>query len=325
MKVFISTFPFGDVDRRPLVWLEENGVEYTLNNYGRKMTEGELAEVIDDYDVLIAGTEPISNKVLNNAKKLRLISRVGIGLDSVDLIGAKNRNIDVSYTPDAPSPAVAELTIGLMLALIRHVHESTEAMRRGKWVRKVGTRLSESVVGILGIGRIGKLVINHLEGFHCKQLLLHDIDDTLNIETKLKHSWCDLETLLSESDILSIHVPLTSITNNLIGKNQLNMMKAGSILINTARGGIVNEEDLYEALISGHLSGAAIDVFCDEPYVGPLARLSQCILTAHMGSMSVDCRLNMEEQATMEVIRLAKGEPLENSVPIDEYELRIHH
>ena len=102
-------------------------------------------------------------------------------------------------------------------------------------------------------------------------------------------------------------------------------MKAESILINTARGGIVNEQDLHEVLIGGHLSGAAIDVFCDEPYLGPLVHLPQCILTAHMGSMSSDCRLHMEEQATMEVIRLAKGEPLENSVPIEEYELRINH
>ena len=138
MKVLISTLPFSQNDCEPLELLERSGVDYLINPIGRKLEEGELASLIGEFDALIAGTEPITDSVLGHATKLKLISRVGIGLDSVDLLSAERRGIAVSYTPDAPSAAVAELTIGLMLALLRSTHLSNMEMHHGKWHRHFG-------------------------------------------------------------------------------------------------------------------------------------------------------------------------------------------
>ena len=151
-KVLITTIPFADKNRLPLDLLENRGIEYLINPFNKKLTENELIEVVADFDVIIAGTELITKKVMDAATNLKMISRVGIGLDSVDLLEAEKRDIIVSYTPDAPAPAVAELTIGLMLSLLRSVQLSNMEMHNGKWHRFFGRRLSEVTVGIIGIG-----------------------------------------------------------------------------------------------------------------------------------------------------------------------------
>ena len=164
-KALITTVPFGDKDRLPIEILKENNIEFLINPLNKKLTEDELAEMVVDFDVIIAGTEPITKKVMDNASNLKMISRVGIGLDSVDLLEAEKQGIAVSYTPDAPAPAVAELTIGLMLTLLRSVQLSNMEMHKGKWHRFFGRRLSDVIIGIIGVGRIGKLVLQHLQGF----------------------------------------------------------------------------------------------------------------------------------------------------------------
>ena len=163
-KVLITTVPFGEIDREPIDLLESNNISYDINPLGRKLTEDDLKEMISEYSILIAGTEPITDAVLQRGEKLELISRVGIGLDSVDLMAARRRGIHVSYTPDAPAPAVSELTIGLMLSLLRKVQRSNVEMHDGEWKRYFGKRLSESTVGIIGLGRIGRRVVHHLSG-----------------------------------------------------------------------------------------------------------------------------------------------------------------
>ncbi|MEL0011688.1 MAG: lactate dehydrogenase, partial [Bacteroidota bacterium] len=135
MKVLITTVPFASVDNTPMKLMESEGIQIDMNPLGRKLKESELAEIIESYDALIAGTDPIGKKVFAKAKNLKLISRVGIGLDSVDLIEARRRGIAVTYTPEAPAPAVAEFTIGLMIALLRQIHVSNIAMRKGEWYR----------------------------------------------------------------------------------------------------------------------------------------------------------------------------------------------
>src|SRR5262249_3233258 len=137
-RVLITTIPFADVDRRPLELLERAGIEYVINPIGRKLKEGELADLIGEYTVLIAGTEPITAKVMDRAANLRLISRVGVGLDNVDLMAAHQRGILVSYTAEAPAPAVAELTIGLMLSLLRFIPHADRNMKNGVWHRSMG-------------------------------------------------------------------------------------------------------------------------------------------------------------------------------------------
>ena len=319
-KVLITTVPFGDKDRLPLDLLENAGVDYLINPYKKKLTEDQLAEIIPDFDALIAGTEPITEKVLNRAVSLKLISRVGIGLDSVDLIAAQKRKIKVSYTPDAPSHAVAELTIGLMLTLLRAVHVSNSQMHKGKWHRFYGKRLGKVTIGIIGVGRIGTGVLKRLKGFDTSKILVNDIEPNHDLDSEYKLEWSSKEQIVKEADIISIHVPLTHLTKNLITEKDLYSMKSDTIIINTSRGGIVNEQDLYEVMQSGHLTGAAIDVFEKEPYDGPLKDIERCLLTAHMGSMSVDCRTRMEIESTEDTIRFLTGIKLENEVPKDEYD-----
>jgi D-3-phosphoglycerate dehydrogenase len=322
MKVLITTVPFGEINRTPLDLLEKNKIEYLINPLNKKLTSNELAEIVTDFDVIIAGTEQITKEVMDKATNLKMISRVGIGLDSVDLLEAEKRNINLSYTPDAPAPAVAELTIGMMLVLLRSMHVSNSQMHSGAWYRFFGKRLSEVTIGVIGLGRIGLGVLRHLKSFGSPRILVNDVytNQKKYISQEFNIEWVEKEKIYQEADIVSLHLPLTSLTKNLIQKKQLLSMKKDAIIINTSRGGIINENDLYNVMHSGHLSGAAVDVFENEPYNGPLKKIERCLLTSHMGSMSVDCRVKMEIEATEEVIRYLLGKDLEGSVPQEEYD-----
>ena len=321
-KVLITTVPFGEKNRLPVEQLDAAGVEYLINPLGRKLAEEELAEMITDYDVLIAGTEDITDFVMSKAKKLKLISRVGIGLDNVDLLAAERRGIKVSYTPDAPAPAVAELTIGFMLALLRSVHISNAQMHRGEWQRHFGRRIPEVTIGIIGTGRIGGRVLRRLQAFGSPRILVNDIRPDKNIAPELKLEWVGKEEIYRQADLISLHVPLTNQTKNMIATQELLMMKSDAMIINTSRGGIINEADLGAVLNAGHLSGAAIDVFDQEPYSGDLSKIDRCLLTSHMGSMSIDCRTRMEIEATEEVVRFLNNQKLLGAVPEEEYDVQ---
>lgn len=321
-KALITTVPFGDKNRLPIEMLESAGIEYLINPIGRKLKEDELADMISDFDVLIAGTEPVTDKVMGRASRLKMISRVGIGLDSVDLLAAERRGIKVSYTPDAPAPAVAELTIGLMLSLLRSVHVANTQLHRGEWHRYFGRRIPEVVIGIIGTGRIGGRVLRRLAGFGTPRILVNDTSPNLKVAPELKLEWVGKEEIYRHADVISLHVPLTVQTKDMIRREHLLQMKPDAMLINTSRGGIINEHDLAEVLNAGHLSGAAIDVFEQEPYTGELAQIDRCLLTSHMGSMSVDCRTRMEIEATEEAVRYLTGQALQGLVPPDEYEVQ---
>jgi D-3-phosphoglycerate dehydrogenase len=288
----------------------------------KKLTEDELLEIVTDFDIIIAGTEQITSKVMDRARNLKMISRVGIGLDSVDLLAAEERGIKVCFTPDAPAPAVAELTIGLMLSLLRSTHVANAELHRGEWVRHFGRRIPEITIGIIGVGRIGQRVLRRLSSFGTPRVLVNDLnpDDRLVPQTKLE--WTDKEEIYKQADIISLHLPLTKHTKNMIRAEHIALMKTDAILINTARGGIINESDLANALNAGHLHSAAIDVFESEPYTGPLADIERCILTSHMGSMTVDCRTRMEIEATEEAVRFLTGLSLEREVPEEEYDVQ---
>jgi len=318
----ITTAPFGDRNVFPLEMLEANGVDYRLNPLSRKLTEDELIGMVADVGVIIAGTEPITAKVMESAPNLQHISRVGVGLDNVDLLAAEKRGIKVSYTPDAPAPAVAELTIGLMLSLLRNIHVANSAMHQGKWNRYFGRRIAEITIGIIGVGRIGARVLRRTQGFGTPRLLVNDVLPTLELNREFKLEWVSKDIIFKQADLISLHVPLTLKTKGLVGVKELGMMKPDAFLINTSRGGVVDEKDLYHALKENKIAGAAIDVFEQEPYKGPLADLENCLLTSHMGSMSLDCRTRMEIEATEEAIRFLLGKPLLSPVPTEEYDLQ---
>lgn len=321
-KALITTVPFADANRLPLEMLESAGVDYYINPLGRRLKEHELAEMVSDSDVLIAGTEPITDLVMGRASRLKLIARVGIGLDSVDLLAAERRGIKVSYTPDAPAPAVAELTLGLMLSLLRSVHVANLEMHRGHWRRHLGRRIGEVTIGIIGTGRVGARVLRRIPAFGTPRILVNDINPDLKLVPELKLEWVSKDEIYRHADLISLHVPLTSLTKNLICRDQLLQMKPDSLLVNTSRGGIVNEHDLTDVMRSGHLGGAAVDVFENEPYTGDLTTIDRCLLTSHMGSMSVDCRSRMEIEATEEAVRFCTGKPLLQLAPADEYDVR---
>ena len=321
-KVFISTVPFSNLNQLPLELLNNLGIEYKINPLHRKLTEKELVNLAVDCDVIIAGTEPITDYVMENTKKLKMISRVGIGLDNIDLNAAKKRGIKVSYTPDAPSPAVAELTICLILSVLRSIHLSNVEIHNGEWKRYFGKRVADCTIGIIGLGRIGTRVLNRLLVFGTPRLLVNDNEPNKSLNRKFKLDWVDKETIYRESDLISLHIPLSRETKNMINKKELLMMKSDAAIVNTSRGGIINENDLYDVMHDGHLSGAAIDVFDKEPYYGKLNKIDRCLLTAHMGSMSVDCRNLMELEATQEAIRFLTGKKLKSEAPQEEYLLQ---
>jgi D-3-phosphoglycerate dehydrogenase / 2-oxoglutarate reductase len=325
MKVLITTVPFGQIDAKPLKDLTSNNIEYVINPLNKKLQPGDLAELIDDFDIIIAGTEEIDKKVFDRAKKLKFISRVGIGLDGVDLNYARESGVKVSYTPDAPTPAVAELTIGLMISLIRSVNRSNLSIKNGKWERYFGYRLSEMNIGIIGMGRIGSSVMRLLKCFNPINILVNDIDSNAVRNLGLGVKVCSKDEIYCNADLISLHVPLTKDTHNMVSLDQINKMKKSVYLINTSRGGIINEESLLDALKSDRISGAAVDTYEEEPYFGGLVKLNNCINTAHMGSMTVGCRSAMEIEATQEAIRFIKGEALLSEVPEDEYRVQSHN
>ena len=319
-RALITAVPFGEVDPSSLDLLRAAGVSFDLNPLGRRLTGEELASLITGYDVLIAGTEPITGRAIESADRLRLISRVGVGLDSVDLSAARRRGIPVAYTPEAPADAVAELTIGMALSLLRGVHLANQSVHRGIWQRLQGRRLARVTVGVVGVGRIGRRVIRLLAAFGCR-VLAHDVSPGVLDSPDDTVTWVDLATLLRESDLVTLHVPLTRRTRHLVGAGELAQMKSDAFLINTCRGGVVDEAALASALRHGRLAGAAVDTFTHEPYDGELVGLETCLITPHMGSMAADCRLRMETGAAQNVVAFLRGDPLDELVPESEYEL----
>ncbi len=317
-RALITAVPFGVADPSVLGFLDEAGIDLRINPIGRKLTEDEITELIPGFDILIAGTEPITDRVIAAGDRLRLISRVGAGLDSVDLCAARRRGVTVAYTPVPPADAVAELTIAFALSLLRGVHLANAAIRKGIWQRIQGRRLAQVTVGVVGIGRIGSRVMRLLAGFGTRVLA----NDIVVRPTDVPVDWVALSELLRESDVVSLHVPLTRQTRHLVGRSELAMMRPGALLINTCRGEVIDETAVAAALREGRLGGAAIDTFSQEPYQGELLDVETCLLSPHMGAMAADSRRRMEQGAAWNAVAFLRGEPLDELVPEAEYDLR---
>ncbi len=317
-RVLVTANFFGESDPRTLQILKDTGAEIIIKN-DHAITEDEVAGFIKGVDALVAGVEPITPQVMDAAPGLRLIARVGVGYDSVDVAAARARGIRVTHSPEGPWPAVAELTVALAIDLLRWVGPADREIRRGRWRRTIGRRLATSAIGIIGVGRIGKAVIRHaVNGFPGVRVLANDLVPDLAFGQTFGVEWMEKERLYREADVISLHVPRTRLTRNLISADELAQMKPTASLINTARGGIVDERALADALRAGRLAGAAIDVFGSEPYAGPLTDFDTCILTPHIAGNTNDCRVRMEADAATEVKRLLDGEPPAYPVPDEE-------
>lgn len=293
-KILITTSSFGKNDKTIFDLLTDNGFTYKLNPYGRKLTQDEAFALIIKYQPIgmIAGVEPLSKTVLEKTEKLKVISRCGIGMDNVDLEAAKAMGIVVINTPDAPTIPVAELTIGMILSLLRKIHRSDFSIRNNEWARPMGNLLYEKTVGIVGCGRIGSYVAKLLEPFGCRIIGFDPIAvNSDNIEFVI------IEEVLKKSDIITIHMPYSDKNRHFVNAEFLKQMKKGALIINAARGGLIDERALLDVLESDHLAGAALDCFEDEPYTGPLKKIDNVLMTGHIGSYALEGRIMMERQA----------------------------
>lgn len=297
--IFISTSTFGEFDPAPIELCRSKGFEVLLNPYKRTLTAEEVVELAGPAVGLVAGTETLTEEVLRRLPALRVISRCGTGLDTVDLRAAERMHIRVFNTPDAPTNAVAELTVGLMLGLVRMVPQSSDATRRGAWKKRMGNLLGRQTVGIVGFGRIGRRVAELLQPFGCRTVWC-DIDP--NLPPAPPHAErVTFDRLITQSDIVTLHVSQAGSPFTL-GEAELQRMKKGAWIVNTARGSLLDEEALYRALAEGRLSGAALDVFRNEPYQGALRDLPNIILTPHIGSYARESRVEMEMQAVQNLL-----------------------
>lgn len=298
-KILVSTTSFDAENISELSLLKAKGFKIVLNPHGRRLKEEEVELLLQDQVLgMIAGVEPLSRAVLEKAKSLKVISRCGIGLDSVDLNAASDLGIRVFNTPEAPMVAVAELTIGLILNLLRRISEADRNVRAGEWKPLMGNLFASQTFGAIGYGRIGRRVCQMARAFGAK-VIAYDKNET-SVEADVK--FLPMRTIFQEADVISLHVPYEKETHHLVGDQMLGSMKSNAILINTARGGIIDEEALCRALKDKKIAGAALDVFEKEPYKDCLRAFPQVVLTSHMGSYAKEARIQMERTAAKNLL-----------------------
>ncbi len=284
------------------------------------MSPEELIEAIPNYDALIvrSGTT-VTADVIAAATKLRAVGRAGIGVDNIDVDAATRRGIAVMNTPGGNNVTTAEHAISMMLALARSIPQATASMRAGKWEKSrfTGSEIFNKILGVVGMGNIGRLVAERGRGLKMK-VIAFDPFITEDRATELGVELVSLEELLARADFLSVHVPLTADTRNLIGAAELKSMKPGARLINCARGGIVNEAELAEVLISGHLAGAALDVFEQEPPAAdnPLLGLDNVICTPHLGAATAEAQVNVAVAVAEQVVDYLVNDVTLNAVNV---------
>ena len=310
----VTTYPFGNCDPEPSVVLETADLEVRYNPYGRRLKNDEVGGLVEDAHGIIAGTEPYTREIIDRCSNLEVISRVGVGFDSVDLQACKEKSIVVTYTPEAPADGVADLTVAQIVNLFRGVYASNESVRRGFWKRIMGKLISEVKIGVFGVGRIGKRVIKRLSGFG-PNIYACDLEPDIEFGKQYDVVWVSREELFSICDLVTIHIPLNDATRHCVSYEELSMMRPGAFLINTSRGPIVDEAALLSLLQNQHLGGVALDVFEKEPYEGPLTQFDNVIFTAHIGASANYCRYCMELEAARNCVKVLKGEDPENIVP----------
>ncbi|MFA6626977.1 MAG: NAD(P)-dependent oxidoreductase [Bacilli bacterium] len=290
MKVLVSASSFSCEKAKELA--KSKNIELVFNPFSRRLTENEISELIPDFDGLLAGLEPLNTNVLKRAKKLKAIARIGVGTDNVDFAAAKSLNIKVSNTPDAPTEAVAEMTVSALLSILHRIIPSNEIIHNGEWKKIMGSSIKGLNVLIIGYGRIGRKTAELLMKFGCN-ILAYD-------PFQKEYSSKDLKELLGKSDVISIHA---SGEKEILTSELFSFIKSGCIILNSARGKLINEEALFEAIQRGKVSWFWGDALWTEPYVGDLVKCKNAILTPHIATYTVDCRNDMEYQAMSNLIK----------------------
>lgn len=302
-KILITSSSFYKIPLYEAEDLKQLKAHFTVvsNPTGRRLTEPELIQAAHDCIGIIAGLEPYTDTVLQALPKLRCISRDGVGMDNIDLVMASKCHITVTNTAQAPTQAVAELTVGLMLALLRQIPTHHQTIIDHRWEQPHGHQLAGKTVGILGLGQIGKTVATLLQPFGCT-LIGNDLNPDHNWGKAYHVQFVSKPNLYRRCDILTVHVSLNPQSRYLINDQVFKRLKPGSFFLNLSRGLVVKERDLIAALHENRLAGAALDVFEQEPYQGPLTDFPNVILTPHIGASTYQSRKKMQQQAIKNLI-----------------------
>jgi len=306
-KIVITPRTFGKLDPAPIDMLTQAGYDLILNPFDRLLNEEELMGLIPEAHGLIVGLDPVSVKVLEKARQLKVISKYGVGTDNIDLDTATSMGILVLNAPGTNSGAVAELALGLMLAVARHISESDRKTRLGVWQSYRGIELWGKTLGIIGTGRTGRELTLRARGFNMV-LICHDINQDEAWAHETGATYLPMKDILRKADILSLHIPLTDTTHHIISAQELGLMKKSAILINTARGELVDESALHEALANQRLAGAGLDVWETEPPVDSrLREFDNVVLTSHIGAHTLEATKSMGKLASMNLIQALSG------------------
>jgi D-3-phosphoglycerate dehydrogenase len=313
--VLVTPTSYGKTNSKLITDLENQVGSVTYNPTPKPLPSAELAKLLKGMDGYIAGLDEIDASAIESADHLKVIARYGVGVDNVDLQAAKAKGIIVTNTPGANSASVAEMTVGLLLCLARKIPEGISATRTGGWPRINGMSLEGKTVGMLGFGAIGKQTARRLSGFDCRLVAYDPIPD-LDFAQKHHVEMMTMDQLLAESDFVLLHLPLLPTTRAMINDDFLAKMKKVSFLINTARGELVDEVALLNALKRGQLSGAALDVFPTEPPSAddPLLQMPQVIVTPHISSHTDGATDAMGWMALNNCLAVLRGETPQHPV-----------
>ncbi len=295
--VGVSTSSYAQTNREPLDVLIGAGVKVVKNPFGRRLTEDEAATFLADKHGLIAGLEPLNQRVISSAPHLKAIARVGIGMSNIDMKFADKRGIRVSNTPDGPTNAVAELTAGAAIALGRGLVSANSHLHAGEWVKAIGSGLDGRSVLFVGYGRIGRRTAELMSPFGIRVFVVDPVLEQGDLAAG--ETLVTLDEGLKQADVVSLHASGEEV---ILGPEQFDIMKRGALLLNSARGELVDENSLLQALDDGVLKGAWFDAFWREPYAGPLLGRNDVILTPHLGTYSEQCRLSMELSAAKNLL-----------------------
>jgi lactate dehydrogenase-like 2-hydroxyacid dehydrogenase len=294
--------------------------EVTVNPHDRVLTPDELMEGVRNADGLLCLlTDEITSRVMDANPNLKVISNYAVGFNNIDVSAATERGIPVTNTPGVLTDATADLAWALIMAVSRRIVEGDTYTREGRFVGwgpmlLLGSGVAGKTLGIVGMGRIGQAVARRATGFDMR-ILYHDIEPVASVEESYNARFVGLEELLQESDFVTLHAPLTDETRHMIGERELGLMRKTAYLINTARGPLVDEKALVEALKDGVIAGAGLDVYEDEPWLAPgLAKLPNAVLLPHLGSATLETRSKMAEMAAGNVLAALQGETPPNLV-----------
>ncbi|WP_020618065.1 phosphoglycerate dehydrogenase [Paenibacillus daejeonensis] len=301
--VLVTPRSYGKHSTEPIELLRQAGCEVRLNPHGRILTKEEMREAIQGVHAIVVGVDPLDRDVLQAAEQLRLIVKYGVGTDNIDLQAAAERGIPVLTTPGANTEAVADYTFGLMLAAARRIVPIDSGCRSLDWRKQTTIDVSGRTLGLVGLGQIGKAVVRRAGGFGM-QIIAFDAyrDETFAAQHAVRYA-DTLDELLAQADFVSLHVPLTGDTRHLIGREQLGSMRQSAVLINTARGGLIDEEALLEALQQQKIWGAGLDVFEQEPPARPeLLTLDNLVIGSHCAASTVQAIDNMGHLAARHIL-----------------------